>query len=259
MTNGITTLPAPVIIPPSSVPIKVKQFRISDDISINSSDRILVVGRSGSGKSVLVKAVLLPNYDNYVFWDIKKENNDIIHDALVKTPAGLKYALDRYNKILYQPASVEMDDFDAICRLIFEHKNMMLYVDEATRVSSPMKIPYWLNVIVTQGRSVNVGLIAASQRPKNISNTIISESLHFFIFGLNMATDRERMAEMMGKEAANEIQYLPQFHFMYYSVLDNRTILYKPILSAPGRRPRMEIYKPTLADYMKRSGGAMYE
>ena len=42
-------------------------------IKINASDRIFVTGRTGSGKSVLMKQLLIPNIANYVIYDYKHE------------------------------------------------------------------------------------------------------------------------------------------------------------------------------------------
>ncbi len=42
-------------------------------VEIKNSDRVFVCGRTGSGKSVLVKSLIIPRLVNYVMYDYKHE------------------------------------------------------------------------------------------------------------------------------------------------------------------------------------------
>lgn len=227
----------------------INEFEIIQGIKIKTNDRILVVGKTGTGKTHLVKKWMLSHYDSYVFHDVKHENNDVEHDIISKTPKELEKSITENKKILYQPITPEEDDFNEICRIIFEHKNTTLYVDEASRVTTPSRITYWHNVILTQGRSYNVGIINASQRPRAIHNTLISESEHLFIFFLNLDTDISKMRQLLG-DGADDIKYLTEQYFIYHSVRANKSFMFKPIISKEGESPKLEQYIPNLDDYI---------
>lgn len=210
------------------------EFRIVENIYAKTSDRIMVVGKSGVGKTKMSKDWLLPHYPRILFYDIKRENDDFEHDIIIGTPEELEKKINLYDIILYQPEPSEeekdlTDDFNQVCRIVFQNKNRALYVDEAMAVTSPSKIPYWFKIVITQGRSYNVGEISATQRPKNIHNTLISEAEHLFIFSLNLQGDIDKLEEMIGEDAASEIRNLPEFHFIYYSVRAHKAFLMPPI------------------------------
>ncbi len=238
------------------------EFTVIDNIKISTSDRISIFGRTGSGKTFFAKNYLLPHYDRYVFWDIKKENTDMLHDVIITNPKDLKKALEnpilsaRPSKILYQPTKPTDADFNDICEIIFNSKNNALYVDEAALISTPSKILYYHKVIVTQGRSYDVGIINVSQRPRDIHNTLISESEHLFVFALSLETDVIKLRQQMGN-AADEIYTLPEYHFLYHNVKTNKSFIFKPIKTLPERKegeeisiPKLELYRPSLEEYV---------
>lgn len=237
--------------PYQPITINVKKFPVIDDIYIKTSDRIAIFGISGGGKSVFAKNWLLPHYDRYLFWDIKVENDDVVHDIVIRNPEKLEQLIDKYDRILYQPDNAEPEDFDEVCKIVFQHRNNAIYVDEATRITTPNKIGYWYNTIITQGRSYNVGNITVSQRPNNIHNTIISESLHFFIFKLNLPRDIDKLRDMIGSVVDN-IRLLPEFHFIYYSVKDNKAMIFQPVGDiVEGKASELKLWQPTLKEYLK--------
>ncbi|MDD3474304.1 MAG: hypothetical protein PHP08_00190 [Candidatus Dojkabacteria bacterium] len=233
----------------------VTDFTIIDNLRIRTNDRVAIFGRTGSGKTHLAKNWLLPHYDKYVFWDIKHENTDVEHDIVINTPRELKKNITKYNKILYQPDDLTDRDFNSICEIIFDSKDNSLYVDEAALITTPSKIQYWHKVIATQGRSYNVGIINVSQRPRDIHNTLISESEHLLIFSLSLETDIIKIRQQVGT-AADEIYYLPKYHFLYHNVETNKSYIFKPIKSLTTEQltekkiPKLELYRPDLEEYV---------
>lgn len=230
----------------------VVEFKVVDDLTIKSNERISIFGRTGSGKTFFAKNWLLPHMTHYIFHDIKHENNDIEHDIIINTPKELKKAITEYRKILYQPKSPTDKDFNNLCEIIFNNKNTTLYVDEASIMSSPTKILYWHNVILTQGRTYNVGIINTSQRPRIIHNTLISESEHLFIFSLNLDTDIFKIRQQIG-DAADDIRFLPEHHVLYHNIKFNRSYIFKPVPLLDREKKEiseLQVYHPNLEEYI---------
>lgn len=186
-------------------------------MQIKSNDRIFVAGKTGVGKTVFVKRILYPQYPHRVFWDTKLEASDLlISSALARTPDELK-TLIKHGKvsILYQPRNTSSDDFNNVCRIIYEQGNFTLIVDEVTAISSPSWIEPWHKDILMRGRSKGVGIINITQRPRACHNTILSEAEHAFIFRLKLDTDIEKMKNIFSKEWRDMLPTLPYYSCIY--------------------------------------------
>ncbi len=199
-------------------------------MEIKSNDRIGIWGKTGSGKTVLVKKLLYPQYVcRKIFHDIKIENNDIPHTALCRTPQELNKAItEKHFKILYQPKDLDPKDFNHVCKIVFDHGNTLLYVDEAATICTPSQIEEWHFQLLIRGRSRGIGLIHASQRPRAVHNTLISEAEHHFIFRLQLKTDRDKLKQALTDDIINQIGNLPIYHCIYSNLYEQTQIL-KPL------------------------------
>ena len=232
---------------------KIKEARLiklTDAIAFKVNSMLAIIGKNQVGKTTFAKNKILSKYNRYVFYDPKIQNIDVKHDILVTTPTELKKVIGngKYNYILYQPKMVEPVDFDQVCEIIFkepdglkssEYRGNCLYVDEVMDVSSVNKIERFHKMILTQGSGKGIGMINVSQRPSDIHNTILSESTQFFIFKLALDPDIVKMQKIIGT-AADEISYLPYYHFLYANDMEVRKLY----------NVNLEPYRPKLEDYI---------
>lgn len=194
---------------------------------IKSNSRIFIAGKTGSGKTTLVKRVLYPMYTRRVFWDIKCENSDLlVNSSLCRSPAELASTIKKgKTSILYQPADISPEDFNRVCEILFNTGNFALFVDEAATVTEPNWIEPWHNQIMIRGRSRGVGIVNVTQRPRACHNTLISEAEHFFIYRLQLETDVAKIKTILPKKYLSEIYTLPEFHCFY----SDNTGIVKPL------------------------------
>lgn len=193
-------------------------------IRINASDRIFVTGRTGSGKSVLMKQLLIPQLANYVIYDYKHEI--IMPDSIIfEKMADFKLHPNEH-AIIYQPQTGEDKEFDELCRQVFHRGNNTLVLDELDYHLSATKICKWHDTIMRLGRSKGVGIINCTQRPRICHNNVISQCEHFFMFKLIQPTDKKKMAEFCGEEVMQDID---KYYFWYYNIEADKPILSKPL------------------------------
>ena len=83
----------------------------------------------------------------------------------------------------------------------------------------------WHNQIMIRGRSLGVGIVNVTQRPRACHNTLISEAEHFFIYRLQHETDVAKIKTILPKKYLSEIYTLPEYHCFY---TDNTGIV-KPL------------------------------
>lgn len=201
---------------------------------IKPNESVFIAGRTGSGKTFLAKTYL-SSYPAVIALDTKEdlEWREVPKDDLniITRLADLPYAAGQPRcKVIYRPALDEMkpEYWDEFFRYCYERKNCIVWIDEVMSICpSPYKIPEYYKGILTRGRSRNTACWSLSQRPSGIPIVIMSESKHFFIFDLNMAEDRERVAQVTGSPeirikpdqfAREQLKIRGEHYFWYYYI-----------------------------------------
>ncbi len=187
--------------------------------TIKSDQRITVFGATGSGKTKFTKEQLWSQYTRRIFHDPKCENNDLLKNAtLVTTPDELRWKLQKgYTSILYQPKTLDVDDFEGVCRIVYEFGNLALFCDEVGNYCTANTIPKWFNHLLVRGRSRGIAVISLSQRPRSCHGNVVSEANHMFIFRLMLESDLDKIKNFVPRAVAQEVPLLPEFHKIYAS------------------------------------------
>jgi hypothetical protein len=116
---------------------------------------------------------------------------------------------------------------------IMETGNTIVYIDEVTQlVSGAHDPPQGLKIMITQGRSVKVGVWVGTQRPVNVPILIKDQSEIWFIFRMTNQKDREVVEGYIPVDQTPELidEPLPERYFWYWE-----ETMPKPILVAPLR------------------------
>lgn len=195
---------------------------------IKTSHHVFVCGANGTGKTLLTKAYT-QNYKHILVLDSKGkfrfepfliENVDY---AIVTTIQGL-YNNRNFDKIVYRPNIHENNEefYEKFFEYAYKRTNCIVIVDEAMQICTARSIPFWYKSILTRGREHNIGCWSCSQRPKDLHNLILTESVHWFVFRLNSPDDRDKL-----KRASGDSRFLesPKGHYFYYKNMDKVGII----------------------------------
>ena len=201
------------------MPQLLRQIRNLRELYISATDRGVLVGTTGCGKSTAAKFLLAP-YQNVAVFDPKglirwrgykrfTEIEDLVANA------------HKYSKFIYAPNHFELQDdgvsFDRFFQYVYTIRNTFCYVDEVYACCQRQEIPHYLHALITRGRERGSGVLCATQRPMSIPQVILSESESWFIFSLAMPGDRKKIEETVGV-SSDEIAKLRKRQFIFVSL-----------------------------------------
>lgn len=189
-------------------------------IQIRPDERVLLVGKTGSGKTYLARRALR-NVKRLIIIDSKNSLGEWVPDLPLKDRIKRELGIYRPPKerIRFVPPVIGQEDlrlwYDRLFNEIYAEGDCYLYIDEIYAIVPPgADPPPGLTSLYTRGRERGVSIWSATQRPVWVPLFTLSESEHFFCFQLHLKEDRSRMAGFMG---ANALRSPPDQHgFWYY-------------------------------------------
>jgi DNA helicase HerA-like ATPase len=188
---------------------------------IKTDEHIFIAGMTGSGKTFLAEQYL-NGFNNVIVLDTKGFFN---WESSPDPIPVFNYLADLTKfgegKAIYRPDFTELNEefYNKFLQWIYLRRNTIVVIDELMEVApNPRAYPLYLKGILTRGRQLNVACWCLTQRPKDIPMIAMSEATHFFIFRLQLAEDRERIAKIIGytevMENAGEVN---DYLFWYFN------------------------------------------
>ncbi len=193
----------------------------------NTSQRSVVIGRTGSGKTVLGAWLLsLAPFDKmpYIIMDYKGE--EIFRNADRIKEIGLKKIPTEPGLYVVRPMPKQDEDVENFLWKVWEQEHVGLYFDEGYALP---KGSASLQAIYTQGRSKRIPCITCTQRPTWLSKFTFTEADFFSIFQLNNKDDRKTVQDYIPKDDMNVEDRLQTYYSHWYDVGNASGFLLKPV------------------------------
>lgn len=189
-----------------------------------------LIGRSGSGKSTLLRAMLTP-YRRALFLDPKRRND---FGGWAIAEGGHAAARDwprHHERLIARPGVLEPEPAwaDALLRHAYYAGSCAVAVDEVVGLATETKPLPGLTLLSTRGRDPGpqgpITLYVATQRPRRVPVTLLSEADVLLIFDLNLASDREYVGDITGVAERPSIPH----GFWYWTPELERAIECEPV------------------------------
>lgn len=166
-------------------------------LRVKTSERVAIVGKTGSGKTYFARHLLRPA-PRLIVADVKGTIDPAewaldplpMAKGLARLEAG-KPARIRVPNLL--SAQAWEDFFWNVYRL----RNVVLYLDEVYAIGPPVGSP-GLRALYTRGRELGIGVVASTQRPRYIPGFILSEAEWLVAFQTRMPQDAELLTQLTG-------------------------------------------------------------
>lgn len=201
----------------------------------NPSDRTIVIGATGTGKTMFSVWLLSTRNWNVRRWFVLDFKGEDLFNEIDLVPMDISDDLPIEPNIYKIPVLPGEDDkVSQFFMKCFMEGNCGIYIDEC------YGLPYqdrWVRACLTMGRSKNIEIIGCTQRPVKIDVYFFSETTYFAVFNLNVKDDRKRVSEYMD---GMELARLPKYHCLWYNVPEQEAVIFEPV---PDREEIIDIFK----------------
>lgn len=225
---------------------------------IDGSRRLLIAGKTGSGKSFLARHLLnqmlaagyrIAIIDPKIDWQARKDERGRIYEIPYGKPPGtIEHPVlitdfkfhPEYKVTIIHPVEWS-EHLGLYLRAILYARNTIIYFDEGTQLVSANFVPINFNTVISQGRAKNVGVWYGTQKATRIPVLVKDQASIIILLRMTNEKDRIALADYMNAEQYPELvdRPLPARYFWVYDDDDDTTTLYAPLkLGKPHAREK---------------------
>lgn len=190
--------------------------------SLKKNEFVTVFGRTGYGKTYLIRNILLKHYRRMIIFDTMDEyltesGIDILSVSDFENTIKTLISHDTQDFCL-RVSSKKFTDYCDILDIVVNNqfRNITLVIDEIDKFASPSSIEASVNNLYNVGRHFEVNVIAASRRPNQVHRIITSQSHLLILFHTNEPRDLAYIREYANKDAANAVKGLKRYEYIIY-------------------------------------------
>lgn len=198
----------------------------------NDTQRVTVIGKTGSGKTQGSAWLLSQrNFDAqpWIVFDYKRDG--LLNSLPGATHLRIGDPPPKKNGLyLVHPNPGDNEKVEAFLWKVWERGRTGLYIDESYMLDKRSEA---FQAILTQGRSKHIPVIAATQRPVEVSRFLLSEADFIQLYQLTDTRDIKTVKQFMPLPIEKP---LPPYHSYWYDNAHNFRATLHPVPSADGIR-----------------------
>jgi hypothetical protein len=190
----------------------------------NDSNRIAILGRTGSGKTQAAVWILSRRDFFRTPWVILNYKGDALIDSIPGAEhVEIGHVPVKGGIFIVHPLPAQTEEMQAYLWKLWERQNVGIFVDEGYMLSDD---PAFM-ALLTQGRSRRIPMMVLSQRPSWITRFAFTEAQFIQLFSLTDRRDLKTVAQFVSGNVEDII--LPEYHSLYFDVAQNRYWILKPV------------------------------
>ena len=205
-------------------------------MKIDPSERLILIGKTGSGKSEWAKHLLRQISNSYpvVIIDPKEQwlgRRPIWARGREPGTIDRPHLISKFNPKFrvqcLQPDEEDDDRLSVLCRSVLKQGNTFLFFDETEGIATANHVPSYIRRIWKTGRSHGIGAWAATQVPTGIPKLFKSQAEHFVIF--KVGDEDAKLASTLAHVPEEMVRKIPKYHWIYYNTDMDHGELHPPI------------------------------
>lgn len=198
-------------------------------------EHITVVGKTGSGKTVLLRELVVrkwwvvvlgtKNEDKELYAPFEDHGFEIVDkfDPSPKRPESRVIFRPRLRSPDEAAVRRQGEQFRRMLIEVWEYGGWTVVIDELAYVSRRLGLGDVLDTLWEQGRSLHVTVAAATQQPVRVPTLAWDQATHLFLFRESDRRRIDRMSEFAGADSQllkRLIPQLPRHEFLYVDTRD---------------------------------------
>jgi hypothetical protein len=175
-----------------------------------------IMGKRGSGKSYLARQRIAEFPRSLVYDTMGEYTSGVICEDLAELKTVWQRSYQGNFRIIYRPLDAE-EEFEPLCRLVWECGNMGFLVEEVQTFCNARSICRDFKAIIAKGRHRGISLIGVTQRPAEISKLLTSQAKEFCIFNTTEPNDIEYFRNSLGSDIVAKISELKEYEYVRWT------------------------------------------
>jgi hypothetical protein len=198
-------------------------------MKINASERWLLLGKTGSGKTEFAKYLLrevakrwpVVIVDPNELWLGKGKGGRVSEWASKKEAGSIDkpHLVSEFNPKwhvqLIQPDEGDLAPLEKLCYTLMKAEDHFIYFDETEGIASATDVPKFIRVLWKRGRAHNIGAWASTQVPLGIPKLFKSQSEHRVV--LKVGEEDAKVAASIVHVPEEVVRGLKRYEWIYYN------------------------------------------
>lgn len=204
-------------------------------IDVRLDQRFLLMGATGTGKTVFAKFLLRPISLKVPVVIIDEKNNwlgsnpiweeDKKKPGTIDKPHLITRFNPQWNVQVFQSDGYD-EDLDRLCHDVFKFTGIYFYIDDNDGLCTANHVPKGFRKIWKQGRALNIGAGDSAQEMTGYPTTFRKQSEKIVLFRVDKA-DAKEAAKLVNVDE-EEVEQLANYEWIYYDKLSMTSGLFMP-------------------------------
>lgn len=176
-------------------------------------EHLALIGSTGSGKTA-VESYLLRAHPYTVALKSKADNTKL-PGQLIRKASGIDN--ERFTRFVLDPDYKEQrQQFAILLERVWQQGSWTVALDELYAIDNQLKLSWFVNRLLTQGRSNNLSVLMGMQRPKMVTRFALTQATHYLIFAYD-GDDLRTIVDETTPQLKTVIPSLQRYEFVWYS------------------------------------------